>query len=83
MSKKPSASETAKAQEIGLKLDHDTKVRIEKTLTSLGHDCGEVDGVFDTNTRSAIRNFQKEWSFQETGYLDEVTFVRLLAIGIF
>lgn len=83
MSKNPSAAEAAKAQEIDLELDHDTKIRIERTLTSLGHDCGEIDGVFDDDTRSAIRNFQKEWSFQETGYVDEVTFVRLLAIGIF
>jgi len=78
-----SAEKLAKEQEQNLFLDRATKFRIEQTLEALGHDCGKIDGLFDIETRSAIRSFQNVWSFRETGYLDEVTFVRLLAIGIY
>jgi hypothetical protein len=83
MSQNPGGDDLARVQEINLVLDQVTKFRIEKTLTALGYDCGEIDGSFDVKTRSAIRDFQKEWSFPETGFIDDVTFVRLLAIGIF
>jgi len=83
MSPTLSEEKLAKEQENNLFLDLATKLRIEKTLESLGYDCGEIDGLFDNETRSAIRSFQNTWSFRETGYLDEVTFVRLLAIGIY
>lgn len=83
MTKRTAAEDKARNEEVGLQLDQPTRQRVEETLTRLGYDAGPSDGVFDDRTRTAIRGFQKEWHFVESGYLDEVTFVRLLAIGIY
>ena len=40
---------------------------------------GKVDGVFDDDTRRAIRRYQKSRRMDETGYLSEAVVVQLLA----
>ena len=82
MSRSQSKTERAELQERNLKFDTETRKRIEQTLADLGHPVGAVDGEFDQTTREAIKAFQEEWMFPVTGYIDDVTFGRLLAIGI-
>lgn len=82
MSRSQNEKERAEMQERNLKLDTETRKGIETTLAQLGHEVGPVDGEFDRTTREAIKAFQEEWMFPVTGYIDDVTFGRLLAIGI-
>ncbi|WP_406648263.1 peptidoglycan-binding domain-containing protein [Aliisedimentitalea scapharcae] len=82
MSKAQNQTTQAKRQERDLKLEENTRAGIEQTLAGLGLRVGTVDGQFDQDTRNAIRAFQEDSMFPVTGYIDDVTFGRLLAIGI-
>lgn len=73
---------TAQAQEKRLQLSELDRIRVEKLLADLGRNPGKADGVFDADTRAAIAEQQKLWGFPVSGYLDEVTFVRMLSLGI-
>ena len=42
----------------------------------LGVDPGAPDGTFDSETRQAIRIYQRDQGLQPTGYLDQETVVR-------
>ena len=48
-------------------------------LAELGYFNGEIDGVFDQETVSAIKNYQKDNNIAETGNLDSTT---AAAIGV-
>lgn len=81
--KEPSDSrQKAKAQESGLNLSELDRTRVERLLEDAGFDPGPSDGIFDPRTRKAIAAYQKQWGFPQTGFLDEVTYVRMLADGI-
>lgn len=46
---------------------------LQTTLNTLGYDCGKIDGIFGEQTRLALRQFQYEFSLDETGVLDDNT----------
>ena len=46
---------------------------VQRNLNQKGFDAGAVDGIWDDETRSALRNFQKSQSMKQTGNLDEKT----------
>lgn len=46
---------------------------VQRNLNQKGFDAGEVDGVWDDETRSALRNFQRSQSMKQTGALDQKT----------
>ncbi len=46
---------------------------LQAKLVSLGYYEGEIDGVFDNETSSAIRSFQRDNDLDETGVLDVTT----------
>ena len=79
-----SAAETSAAQqeEEALRLSTNTKRIIEGRLNSLGLRPGPVDGVFDNDTRRAIRRYQTARDLEETGYVNEAMVVRLLADSV-
>jgi len=52
---------------------------IESRLDQLGLEPGRVDGVFDADTRRALRRYQRDRGLPPTGFLSEQTLVRLLA----
>ncbi|AHM03176.1 hypothetical protein roselon_00758 [Roseibacterium elongatum DSM 19469] len=70
------------AQEAALNLQPVTRSLIEQRLQRLGLEPGRVDGRFDAQTRAAIRRYQRARGLRETGYLDQVLVVRLLAESI-
>jgi len=70
----------AQAQEDRLQLNTATRLLIEGRLRNAGFDPGAVDGVFDANTRKAIRKYQKARGLDSTGYIDPGT-VRSLLLG--
>lgn len=74
--------EAARAQEAALGLPRFTRVMIEQRLAFLGYDTGPVDGVFDRETRRAIRAWQRDSDQPATGYLTQGMVARLLAEGI-
>lgn len=78
--------ETENAQAIraeeALGLNAFTRNLIESRLDGLGLRPGRVDGVFDANTRRAIRRYQAARNLPATGYLTQDTVVRLLADSI-
>ena len=78
------AAETSAAQreEEALRLSTNTKRIIEGRLNSLGLRPGPVDGVFDNDTRRAIRRYQTARDLEETGYVNEAMVVRLLADSV-
>ncbi|MEZ5776737.1 MAG: peptidoglycan-binding protein [Paracoccaceae bacterium] len=51
---------------------------LEQRLAALGLKPGPVDGVFDKDTRRAIRRYQRARSLPVTGYLNQQTVARLL-----
>jgi peptidoglycan hydrolase-like protein with peptidoglycan-binding domain len=52
---------------------------VEQRLQQLGADPGRIDGVFDEETRRAIRRFQRARDLPVTGYVTQATMARLLA----
>ncbi len=77
------AERQAEAAEAALGLNAVTRRLVEQRLDALGLRPGEVDGVFDDQTRRAIRRYQTARSLPVTGYLEQDTVVRLLADSLF
>ena len=69
----------AQAAEQSLSLSPRTRKIVEARLNGLDLKPGKVDGVFDDDTRRAIRRYQKSRRMDETGYLSEAVVVQLLA----
>jgi len=69
----------SKAGAFGLKVAADPAViqRIQRALNSLGYSAGNPDGVIGSQTRSAIRRFQREHSLPVTGTIDRETSEKL------
>jgi peptidoglycan hydrolase-like protein with peptidoglycan-binding domain len=72
----------AEAAETALGLNDLARNLIEQRLAALAFDPGPADGVFDDDTRRAIRRFQASRGIAETGFLDEGAMVALLAGGV-
>ncbi len=68
----------AQAGEARLNLNVSTRLLIENRLKSAGFNPGRVDGVFDSDTRRAIKKFQKNRGLNRTGYIDAATVRALL-----
>lgn len=73
------ATERAQAEEAQVLGNPITRLLVERRLAQLGHDPGLVDGVFDRNTRRAIRRFQRDNGLPVTGYVGRQTIARLLS----
>ncbi|NNE89698.1 MAG: peptidoglycan-binding protein, partial [Silicimonas sp.] len=75
------AAENSRAarQEQALNLSPRTRQVIESRLERLELRPGKVDGVFDDDTRRAIRRYQGSRNLEQTGYLSEAVVVQLLA----
>ena len=69
----------AARQEQALNLTPRTRQVIESRLERLDLRPGKVDGVFDNDTRRAIRRYQASRNLEQTGYLSEAVVVQLLA----
>ncbi len=72
----------AEAREAALNLNGQMRQLVEQRLVALGFDPGRVDGTFDARTRAAIRDYQRSRGMNATGYLEQMTVVRLLAEAI-
>lgn len=70
----------AAQQESRLNLNVATRMLIETRLRSSGYNPGVPDGIFDANTRKAIKKYQKDKGLNRTGYIDPAT-VRALLLG--
>lgn len=66
----PDAAATPAAVEQALALDAADRGRIQEALAVAGFDPGPVNGVFDSSTRAAIRDWQRAGGTAPTGYLD-------------
>lgn len=77
------AEAQAAAAETALGLNAVTRRLVESRLDALDLRPGLVDGVFDDDTRRAIRRYQTARALPVTGYLDQDTVVRLLADSLF
>ncbi|WIV50608.1 peptidoglycan-binding protein [Marivivens sp. LCG002] len=67
----------ASEQSLGLNLI--TLQLIEARLEQLGLEPGRVDGALDEDSRRAIRRYQQARGLPESGYVNDMTLVRLLA----
>ncbi len=56
-----------------------SRLLAEQALKNIGLNPGRVDGLFDDQTRNAIRTFQQRANLPDTGYLGRSTFARLIA----
>ena len=72
----------AQAAEAALGLTEITQRMVEARLLQSGLRPGRIDGVFDAQTREALRAFQLERALPGTGFLDEVTVAKLLEDGL-
>ncbi|OWU86214.1 hypothetical protein ATO6_05050 [Oceanicola sp. 22II-s10i] len=57
-----------------------TRLLVERRLEQLGFEPGAIDGQFDRAARRAIRRFQQSQGIQVTGFINQETMVRLLAV---
>jgi len=71
--------EAAKAEEARMRLPGVTFVLIEQRLAKLGFEPGRIDGKLDDDARRAIRRFQRAAGLPVTGYLNNLTVVRLIS----
>jgi len=72
----------ARAEEDMMALPNFTRVIIEQRLARMGLEPGPTDGVFDQQTRRAIRRYQRASDLPVTGYLTQPIVARLLAEGV-
>ena len=70
------------AAEAALGLNRATRVLIERRLARLGFDPGPIDGVFDDQTRVAIRQAQERFDLVPTGYVNQ-DLLTMLVSGLF
>lgn len=73
------AEAEALAAENALNINPITRTLVEAKLDQLGLNPGPVDGQYTSQTRSALRNYQRDRGLPVTGYLNQQTLVRLLA----
>ncbi|SHF51190.1 Putative peptidoglycan binding domain-containing protein [Loktanella atrilutea] len=71
-------TEAAQAGERALALDPISLRLVEARLSQLGLDPGTVDGNIDSDTRGAIRRYQRDRQINATGYLDQATVSQML-----
>jgi peptidoglycan hydrolase-like protein with peptidoglycan-binding domain len=76
------ATAAAERGEAALGLSGQTRLIIEQRLAAQDLKPGKVDGVFDAETRRAIRRYQNARGLPVSGYLNEGTVVRLLADAV-
>ena len=76
--KDDAARQQAERVEEGLRLNRAMRTMVEQRLAALGLKPGRTDGVFDSDTRRALRRYQKARSLPVTGYLSQQTVARLL-----
>ncbi|MGR3511235.1 MAG: peptidoglycan-binding protein [Paracoccaceae bacterium] len=69
----------AARQEAAMNLSTGTRRIIESRLNGLGLRPGPIDGVFDNDTRRAIRRYQSARKLPETGYVSDPMMVQLMA----
>jgi S1-C subfamily serine protease len=69
-------SETASAQNDFMKSET-VILLVEYQLSDLGYDAGEIDGVFDDATRSAVLAFEKAQGLPQDGYITDPLLNRL------
>lgn len=69
-------------EENALNLNPNTRRAIESRMERLGLKPGRVDGVFDDDTRRAIRRYQAARNLEQTGYITEEFVVRILADSV-
>lgn len=79
LSKEEHIREQALSEEQALGLNPVARKLAEARLAKLKMNPGKVDGVFDQQTRNAIRRYQKAHGLRVSGFLDEQTVVQLLA----
>ncbi|SMX38336.1 peptidoglycan-binding domain-containing protein [Maliponia aquimaris] len=72
----------ARDEEQAMNLNFVARQLAEHRLDQLGLNPGKVDGIFDANTRTALRKYQESRGLRVSGYMDEQTVVRLLADSI-
>ncbi|MBT8459089.1 MAG: peptidoglycan-binding protein [Boseongicola sp.] len=69
-------------EENALNLNQNTRRAIESRMERLGLKPGRVDGVFDDDTRRAVRRYQAARNLEQTGYISEEFVVRILADSV-
>ena len=67
--------------ESSLGLGRGARRMVQAGLSSLGYGPGPADGLFGARTREAIRRYQGEKGFEETGYLRAEESEALVALG--
>lgn len=52
---------------------------LQNNLNTLGYNCGTTDGIFGTNTKNAVKAFQKNQNIEVDGIVGSVTAARISA----
>ncbi|SEV87457.1 Putative peptidoglycan binding domain-containing protein [Aliiroseovarius sediminilitoris] len=66
------------AAEASLLKNGPLRLIVEQRLSGQGFKTGQVDGAFDAQTRKALRQYQKSRGLAVTGFVDQITFARLM-----
>ncbi|QHQ36111.1 peptidoglycan-binding protein [Algicella marina] len=70
-----------RSEEDALGLSQDSIRTLERRLTRLEFEPGPVDGTVDQDTRRAVRQFQSSQELEVTGFFNQGTVQRLLAVS--
>lgn len=57
--------------------DNEQVKNIQIMLTGLGFDTKQTNGEFDSDTESAVKDFQAEYDLKVTGHVDEATYGKI------
>lgn len=74
--------EAARAEEEAMRLPRFTLSIVEQRLAAQGFDPGAVDGRLDSDSRRAIRRYQRASDLPVTGYLTQGIVARLMADSV-
>ena len=66
------------AREATLGLTRSDRLSVEQRLRAMGYQPGPLDGVFDKQTRAAIKGYQQARGLRANGYLNQRTVVTLV-----
>ncbi|WP_185803607.1 peptidoglycan-binding domain-containing protein [Pontivivens nitratireducens] len=77
----PDPAQDPQATEQALGLNSINRALVQIRLQSQGYPVGNISGSFDETTRQGLRQFQRDFGLNATGYVDQATVRQLITLA--